>query len=131
MLFTVGSKEDVKIIDVASGRRLCSIHSPVWNSLTEAEDWRDVYQRSNELFAIFAVWDKDTRIIEGAPYRQTTDIFQAVHIDTELPDWMYLFCEHISAGVVAEGYDNFAGSILEKRLRLIILNSLLRFDFLI
>jgi hypothetical protein len=131
VLFTVGSKEDVKITDVASGRRTCSTHSPVWKSLVEAADWRDVYRKDDDLFAIFAVWDKDTRILAGAPYRQTTDAFSAVHIDTGLPDWMYLFCEYLTTGVGNEGFKKFSGSILEQRLRLIALDALLRFDFLI
>ena len=131
MLFTVGSKEDVKITDVAAGRRTCHIHAPVWKSLIEAADWRDVYQKDSDLFAIFAVWDKDTRVVAGATYRQTTDNFSAVHVDTELPDWMYTFYDHLSAGVVTEGFKKFSGSILEKRFRLIVLDSLLKFDFLI
>jgi hypothetical protein len=131
VLFTVGSKEDVKITDVASGRRTCHIHVPVWKSLIDAADWRDVYQKDSDLFAVFAVWEKDTRTVTGATYRQTTDFFSAVHIDTELPDWMYSFYNHLLAGFVAEGIKEFAGSILEQRFRLLVLNSILRFDFLI
>ena len=136
MLFTVGSKEEIRIVDAVLKRRACSTHSKVWNSLVEAADWRDVYQKDDELFALFAVWKKDTRTLAGAPYRQTTDSFSAVHIDTELPDWMYLFCDYLAsgairAGVIREGMQDFSGPTFGDRFRLIVLDSLLKFDFLI
>ena len=130
MLFTVGSIDEIKIIDAASGRRLCSTHSPVWDSLLEAADWRDEYQPTKDLFTVFAVWDGDTRIVSGADYRQTLEPFNAVHIDTELPDWMYMYCD-VLADSITDGCPEISGDALRKRIRIMALDAVLRFDFLI